>query len=152
MPLTRSWRPVALCWAAALWLAPTTARAQNCGPDGCDAPAAQPHTVLGLLKPASPCCGPRWCCPKTTFCHEKPPRIRFKCTCAKPVLACSEIEGHGYYPACWRPYGPLNYSHCQQAAPANIAVPPHLMPDPKKDEGEMAPKPGKISAPRQAGL
>jgi hypothetical protein len=91
------------------------------------------------------------CCPKYHVCREKPPKIKYHCVCSKPVLACDAIEGTGYYPTCWRPSGPLNYSHCQQPAPAVIAVPPSMMPDAKPVEAEGGPMPGKVSLPHRPG-
>ena len=62
------------------------------------------------------------CCPKITFCIEKPPKICFKCVCSKPLCDPCTIEGNGYFPTCWRPFAyPPNYSHCPVPPPGVLA-------------------------------
>jgi hypothetical protein len=64
-----------------------------------------------------------WHCPKTVFCRPKPPCIKYKCVCPKPICPCCELENFGYYPTCWRAWPfPPNYSHCP--------VPPTIMTTP----------------------
>jgi hypothetical protein len=51
-------------------------------------------------------------CPKTVFVRPKPPCIKYKCVCPKPIDCCG-LEHFGYYPTCWSAWpGPPNYSHC----------------------------------------
>ncbi|MGH7173137.1 MAG: hypothetical protein ACRELG_22880 [Gemmataceae bacterium] len=52
-------------------------------------------------------------CPKTVFCRPKPPCIKYKRVCPKPICSCGEMENFGYYPTCWHPWPfPPNYCHC----------------------------------------
>ncbi len=73
-------------------------------------------------------CRPWWCCLKYCFTLEKPPQVRYKTICSKPVCAPCDIEGNGYYPTCWRrwPYPP-NSSYCPTPPPgAPVGPPPHV--------------------------
>lgn len=64
--------------------------------------------------------GNGFCCPKTVFCRPKPPHIKYKCVCPKPICSCCDMENYGYYPTCWHAWPfPPNYSHCP--------VPPTIM-------------------------
>jgi hypothetical protein len=71
-------------------------------------------TPCFLLVPRNSASAGVFChCPKTVFCRPKPPHIKYKCVCPKPICPYCELENFGYYPTCWRawPYPP-NYSHC----------------------------------------
>ena len=48
--------------------------------------------------------GARCCCPKICFPLEKPPCIKFKCICPKPVCEPCNLDGYGYYATCWHPW------------------------------------------------
>ena len=62
-----------------------------------------------------PSCG---CCPKPfVWWSERPPKIKFKCACPRPVCNPCELEHYGYYQTCWCswPYPP-DLRHCPCAA------------------------------------
>jgi hypothetical protein len=90
----------AVGWGA---LFPTAGRAQSC--DGC--------------------CGPHWahCPPPYVHCTERPPNIRFKCVCPRPVCVPCDQEFWGYYPTCWRRW-PAPYANCPDRNPPWVAVAP----------------------------
>jgi hypothetical protein len=80
-------------------------------------------------------------CPKTVFCRPKPPCIKYKCVCPKPICPCCEIENYGYYPTCWHPWPfPPNYSHCP-CPPTIMTAPCCINGAPKMDDQLPAPNP-----------
>jgi hypothetical protein len=118
---------MALACAAALGGLPSGGPVQaadapcaSCAAGGC-APAAG----CAAMAPGGGCCKNEWCCPKFVFCLEKPPCIKFKFTCSKPLCDVCAMEGYGYYATCWRtpyPYPPT----CGriEAAPGAAIGPP----------------------------
>ena len=73
-----------------------------------------------LLVPSSRVAADGFHCPKTVFCRPRPPCIKYKCVCPKPICCGCELENFGYYPTCWHPWPfPPNYCHCP--------VPPTIM-------------------------
>jgi hypothetical protein len=112
--------------------------------------------VFSLAFLFAPCCllstgssasagGTCFHCPKTVFCRPKPPCIKYKCVCPKPICPCCEIENYGYYPTCWHPWPfPPNYSHCP--FPPTIATAPCCINGaPKTDE--QLPQPNLLHSP-----
>jgi hypothetical protein len=90
-------------------------------------------------------------CPKTTFCRPKPPCIRWKCVCPKPVCDPCSLDHFGYYPTCWHNWPfPPDYSCCSQPTTgaladqllnqpvvvANPAPTSDLLPLPRKTNGQ----------------
>ena len=66
-------------------------------------------------------------CPKTTVCIPKPPKLKYKCVCPKPVCDPCSLPNYGYYPSCWRPWmQQVDYSHCPVPPPTVLA--PHYHP------------------------
>jgi hypothetical protein len=65
------------------------------------------------------CCGGcEKCPPPYCHCQERPPRIHFRCGCAKPVCDPCTLEHFGYYRTCWQPWPfPPDWSHCQVPPP-----------------------------------
>ncbi len=79
------------------------------------------------------------------------PCIKFCRVCSKPLAEpCSVAAdpGYGYYPTCWRPQGPLNYTHCMVPPPAILAQPPpkKVTTDstPERRPEEAAPPPNRV--------
>jgi hypothetical protein len=126
-----------------LWPA-AVARAQGC-PTCAAAQAASPTDApTAASAPGDNCttcagkCKSEHCCPKYVFTQEKMPTIKYCRVCSKPLAEpCSVASdpGYGYYPTCWRPMGPLNYTHCTVPPPAILAQPP-----PKKGTTESTPE------------
>ena len=81
------------------------------------------------------CCVKGCCPPALVHCTPKPPKLKFKSVCPKPVCDPCELEGYGFYPTCWRPWIPPLY--CPNV-PAPVA---HLCP--------AVPQSGFIVAPYQ---
>jgi hypothetical protein len=53
------------------------------------------------------------------FCLEGGPRIRYSCTCPKPVCPPCELQHWGYYETCWRAWPwPPDWSHCPVPPPS----------------------------------
>jgi hypothetical protein len=110
--------PLAVAAAAA-----PAARAQS-------APAVQPvGCAAGAC--AAPACGSVCeacqkfhCPPKFIHCTPKPPKIKFKCACPKPVCNPCDLDptgNYGYTPTCWRPWmAEPNYAHCPVPSPTQI--------------------------------
>ena len=122
MSLKRAWGASALLVACctAAWADGPVEMGPACGPDGC----ATGSCATG------DCGGWGHChCPKICFPLEKPPRIKFRCVCPKPVCEPCNLEGYGYYPTCWRPFAyPPNYSYCPAPPPGVVAsAPPPLI-------------------------
>jgi hypothetical protein len=66
-------------------------------------------------------------CPPCYVHHmERPPKLKFKCDCPRPVCPpyCSEF--YGYYPTCWRAW-PAGWSNCPDRNPPWVAAAPELM-------------------------
>ncbi len=128
MSLKRGWGAFALLLAgftSAAWSG--AARADGYYPAGGCATCATGACETGTCATCGGSCFT--CCPKTTFCIEKPPKICFKSVCPKPICDLCNIEGNGYYATCWRPFAyPPNYSHCPVPPPGALAsAPPPLM-------------------------
>lgn len=67
-------------------------------------------------------------CPKTVFYQPRPPCIKYKSVCPKPICPCCPPERFAYYyPTCWHPWlGPANYSHCPCPMPPPVALVPPI--------------------------
>jgi hypothetical protein len=146
MSLSRHVAPLLSLLAPALLLSlgTSTCHAQGCPScgsggvmtEGCPPPVPVPGTPAC----GKPCCGQLFCCPKFYHCQEKPPIIKIKRVCSKPVCDPCHLEGYGYYPVCWRPMGPLNYNHCPTPAPAVLAQPPKDPNAPQEEERKGPPE------------
>ena len=70
------------------------------------------NTGLAGACGAGGCCSQNGCCPggpcpaPLVHCTPKPPKIKFKCVCGKPICDPCDLEGYGYNPTCWRPWTP----------------------------------------------
>jgi hypothetical protein len=93
-------------------------------------------TALGGAARADDCLH----CPKTVFYRPKPPHIKFKCVCPRPISSCDALENFGYYQTCWHAWPfPPNYSHCPilptiataPSAPNATPAPLEQLPPPK---------------------
>lgn len=60
-------------------------------------------------------------CPKTVFCKPKPPRIKYKGVCPKPICPCTALENYGYYPTRWSPWP---FPQASLVAPGRLLVVP----------------------------
>jgi hypothetical protein len=132
------------------------ARAQNCPNCGPSQAMAAPEAQPGA--PCATCqgkCQSEHHCPKYYFTQEKMPCIKFCRVCSKPIAEpCNVADepGYGYYPTCWRPMGPLNYTHCTVPPPAILAQPPPRKGPAEAVPEEAAPPPNRVglmTAPRQ---
>ena len=53
------------------------------------------------------------CPPPYVHWAEGPPRLWFRCASPRPVCDPCNLEHHGYYPTCWRPWSFTNeLNHC----------------------------------------
>jgi hypothetical protein len=71
-------------------------------------------------------CGSNTHCPPH-FVHfmERPPCIKFKCSCPRPVCDPCDLPHFGYYQPCWRPWPfPPDWSHCACPPPSTLVPPP----------------------------
>jgi hypothetical protein len=130
----------------------TRAHAQNCPQCGAtqvvvtDAEPNAPVTTAGCTTCTGKCkseCN----CPKYYFTQEKMPCIKYCRICSKPLVEpCSvaEVPGYGYSPTCWRPMGPLNYTHCTVPPPAILAKPPEKKREGAQPADEAAPPPNRV--------
>ncbi len=91
--------------------------------------------AAGLAAPTradGPCCdgcGRGIFCPRTTFCRIRPPCIKWKCVCPKPVCDPCSLDHYGYYPKCWQSWPfPPDYSCCHQ--PPNAVLADQLLAQP----------------------
>jgi hypothetical protein len=76
--------------------APSLPCASGCAAGGCG--SQDGHCRCGL-----------WCPPPLVHCTPKPPKVKFKWVCGKPVCNPCDLVGYGYNPTCWRPgMPPLN--------------------------------------------
>jgi hypothetical protein len=152
MSLKRAWGLAALvlaCSTAAACAQAPALQGQSCAPAGC----ATGNCSTGGCATCDG--GQNLCCPKYVFTIEKPPKIRFKTVCPKPVCDPCELDGYGYYPTCWRPFAyPPNYEHCPVPPPAALAsqAPPLIVsvPGPAAPGGtidETLPPPKKAADP-----
>jgi hypothetical protein len=73
------------------------------------------------------CCSNHHCPPPYVHCMERPPCIKFKCACPKPVCPPCDSEFWGYYPTCWRRW-PAMFANCPDRNPPWVAVAPPGMP------------------------
>ena len=84
------------------------------------------------------CCGmvnKGHCPPKFIHYMERPPCIKYKCACPKPVCDPCHLPHFGYYQPCWQPWPfPPDWSHCQVPPPG--ALVPALPPGARVREGE----------------
>jgi len=152
--LVCQWAVLLTPLAAAATAAPA-ARAQS-------APAVQPVGCAGGSCAAdgacaAPACGSVCeacqkfhCPPKFIHCTPKPPKIKFKCACPKPVCDPCDLDptgNYGYTPTCWRPWtAEPNYAHCPVPSPTQI------MPRDKTDLGPPAPPPVPLPPPPDKDL
>jgi hypothetical protein len=94
-------------------------------------------------------------CPKTVFCRPRPPCIKYKCVCPKPVCNPCDIEHFGYFPTCWQswPYPP-DFSHCPTPQ-RGMMLPPSMMPPSGQPFGSPGPSemlPGPNETPAKVSL
>ncbi len=150
MSLKYGWWASALlltCWAAAAWAGAGTDGRARLRAGRLPAPVGRllrrrATAMVGMLLSAN-----------TASRIEKPPRIKFKRVCPKPVCNPCDIEGYGYYPTCWRPWAyPPNYGHCPVPPPGVLASqPPPLVVHPGVGPGaspdETLPPPQKTANP-----
>jgi hypothetical protein len=69
------------------------------------------------------CCQTHHCPPPLAHCQERPPIIRVKCGCPKPICNPCTQPGWGYFETCWSPWPwPPNYNHCATLPPAATVV------------------------------
>jgi hypothetical protein len=73
------------------------------------------------------CCNNRHCPGPYVHCMERPPCIKFKCTCPKPVCPPCDADFWGYYPTCWRRW-PAMFPNCPERNPPWVAVAPPGVP------------------------
>ena len=87
------------------------------------------------------CCNNKNCPPPLVHCLEKPPKIKYKCACPRPICEPCQLEHFGYYQTCWCPWPfPPDLRHCPCAGehPAN----PYLAPATPPAVPEMPPARG----------
>jgi hypothetical protein len=72
-------------------------------------------------------CSNRHCPGPYVHCMERPPCIKFKCSCPKPVCPPCDAEFWGYYPTCWRRW-PAMFPNCPDRNPPWVAVAPPGVP------------------------
>ncbi len=110
-------------WASALLLACCTTAAWADGPVEAGPACDSGGCATGNCATGN--CGGWWarcCCPKHCFPLEKPPCIKFKCVCPKPVCEPCDLPGYGYYATCWHPWPyPPNCGYCPGPAPGAVA-------------------------------
>jgi hypothetical protein len=55
-----------------------------------------------------------WHCPCPFYhCMERPPKIKYKCGCPRPVCPPCALEHWGYFETCWRAWPfPPDWTHC----------------------------------------
>jgi hypothetical protein len=76
-----------------------------------------------------------WCCcekcpPPFIHCQPRPPCLKYKWTCPKPVCEPCDLVSWGYYQNCWRPWlWPPNCAPCYPP-PAPVAAAPSATPAP----------------------
>jgi hypothetical protein len=74
-------------------------------------------------------------CQKATFYHPRPPCVKYKCICPKPISNCCPLPNFGYSPTCWHAWPfPPDYSHCPMppgCQPGGIEKPHDQLPPPK---------------------
>jgi hypothetical protein len=79
---------------------------------------------VALADPCDPCCQRTHCPPPLHHCMERPPCIKFKCGCPRPVCCPCNNPNWGYYQPCWVPWPwPPDWSHCPVAPPASLVIP-----------------------------
>ena len=62
---------------------------------------------------AGGCCNNKHCPPPFVHCMERPPKIKWKCGCPRPVCDPCDLEHFGYYQTCWCPWPfPPDLRHC----------------------------------------
>jgi hypothetical protein len=98
-------------------------------------------TTGGCCSQDGTCCsGP--CPPPLIHCTPKPPKIKFKCTCGKPICNPCDLQGYGYNPTCWRPWtpplscgnGPAQFIAAPLLPPA-VTMPPGQPMQPRTSDG-----------------
>jgi hypothetical protein len=140
---------VVVVTALALAAASAAVRADGCGA-GC---AGSAGCGGGCCSQDGCCpCGP--CPPPLIHCTPKPPKIKFKCVCGKPICNPCDLEGYGYNPTCWRPWTPpLNCPGTPSLPLHPTTVPvavPHPLPGavnaqpPPAQDGIVLPDPRKV--------
>ncbi len=99
------------------------------------------------------CCAKGCCPPPLVHCTPKPPKIKFKSVCGKPICNPCELEGYGYNPTCWRPWlpplhcpnSPVPSLNCSVTALAGSPTPVNQTPAPTQDD-DMLPLPQNLPA------
>jgi hypothetical protein len=103
----------------ALLLARAPAWGQGCGEGGCGGAPVTLRSGGGATGHCPPC---------LKHYYEGPPRIKFKCSCPKPICDPCHLEHYGYYQTCWAPWPfPPDWSHCP-VPPPSVALPPPAVP------------------------
>jgi hypothetical protein len=119
-----------------------TVCAAGCAGGSCAADAPGPGPSCGSVCEA---CQKFHCPPKFIHCTPKPPKIKFKCACPKPVCDPCHLDptgNYGYTPTCWRPWmAEPNYAHCPVPSPTQI------MPRDKAELGPPVPPPVPLPPP-----
>jgi hypothetical protein len=107
-----------------------------------------PFLVLSGFANAAPA-GECHHCPKTYFCRPKPPCIKYRCVCPRPI-GCGGVEHFGYYPTCWTAWPfPPDYSYCP--SPPIVAAAPSAPANPAPSQ-EQLPPPKTVPKPSQPSL
>jgi hypothetical protein len=84
--------------------------------------------AVGRAGDCDGCPGPSHHCPGPFIHHmERPPCIKFKCVCPRPVCPPCDAEFWGYYPTCWRRW-PAMFANCPERTPPWVAVAPPGVP------------------------
>jgi hypothetical protein len=92
----------------------------------------------------------KWRCPPPfVHCQERPPCVKMKCVCPRPVCNPCALEHAGYYQTCWQPWPyPPDWSHCPVPPPGAVIAPP-LGPVHPFPGGVPGPLPGDLPGPRK---
>jgi hypothetical protein len=93
-------------------------------------------------------CGKQHCPPYFKYFYERPPKLKFKKACPRPICDPCTLPHYGYYQTCWHPWPfPPDWSHCPTPPPAAlvpqapVGAPQPLREPPLPDEQGPAPKP-----------
>jgi hypothetical protein len=106
------------------------------------------------------CCNNFHCPPPYIHCQERPPCIKFRHACPRPVCDPCHLPHAGYYRPCWQPWPyPPDWSHCKVPPPSVALPPPLLAPPPgalltppgaEPAPGTVLPSPRQVEAPLAA--
>jgi len=103
-----------------LWLAPAALWVASVSPAAAQEIFGGLNTAgLGCGSCSTGICQSHHCPPPLQHCQERPPVIRVKCGCPKPICNPCNQPGWGYYETCWSPWPfPPDYNHCATLPPA----------------------------------